>query len=93
MLPIVRRSRVQLGLGILIAIALATLSLLHQHALIPDELSPAPCHICAFGADVTVSAPEIVAPAQVAYLLPADSAPELANCAIVAVPARAPPAA
>lgn len=91
MLPIVRRARLQLVVGISIAITLAMLSLLHQHALIPDDVSPAPCIVCAFGADVAVAAPELVAPATVAYILPAAVEQSLLAVSFVAVPSRAPP--
>jgi len=93
MLPIVRRLQLHKVLGIFVAVVLATLSLLHQHALIPDEASPAPCVVCAFGADVAVTAPEIVAPVALAYVLPDESAAQLLSHSFVAVPSRAPPAA
>jgi predicted membrane-bound mannosyltransferase len=93
MLRTLRRSRLQSLTGILAAILLAALSLLHQHALIPEHNTPTPCTVCAFGADVTVVAPEPVAPDELAYELPAVSEAPLASACIIALPARAPPAA
>ena len=83
----------QSAVGILVAVILASLSLLHQHALIPDETSPAPCIVCAFGADVTVAPPAVVAPATVAYLLPAPRTESFSSRSFVALPSRAPPSA
>lgn len=83
----------QPALGILVAVVLATLSLLHQHALIPDDPSPAPCVVCAFGADVTVAPPQPVAPVVVVYVLPAPRTESFSSRSFVAVPARAPPSA
>jgi hypothetical protein len=93
MLPIVRGARLQIALNIFVAVVLATLSLLHQHTLIPDDPSPAPCVVCAIGAEITVAPPQPIAPAAVEYLLAAANAEPLCTRPSAAPSTRGPPAA
>ena len=91
MLRIVRRARLQVALGIFVTIALLTVSLLHQHTLVPYDPAPSQCVVCAFGSGITVEAPQAVAPAAIEFLLvPESTAPTLRD-EVVTIPPRAPP--